>query len=229
MQQEMAPIGNALELPPPAESGLFDGVLGALGMGGPVVMILVFMSVVALAIVLVKLWQFSRLQLSRRDASSEILALYRQGAADEAVRQGEQQAHPASRLAALAIRGSRNEGLPVSAVREEVARVGAGYLAALRSYLRPLEVIAALAPLLGLFGTVLGMIKAFQALQDAGSRVDPSVLAGGIWEALLTTAVGLAVAMPVVAVLNWLESRIERAARDMEDSVTRVFTVGLTP
>lgn len=65
------------------------------------------------------------------------------------------------------------------------------------------------APLLGLFGTVLGMISAFQALQEAGSQVDPSILAGGIWVALLTTAVGLAVAMPTSVVLSWLEARMD--------------------
>ena len=74
---------------------------------------------------------------------------------------------------------------------------------------RYLDSVAQLAPLLGLFGTVLGMIEAFQALQDAGSQVDPSILAGGIWVALLTTAVGLVVAMPTSIVLNWFEARMD--------------------
>jgi biopolymer transport protein ExbB len=74
---------------------------------------------------------------------------------------------------------------------------------------RFLDTVAQIAPLLGLFGTVLGMIDAFRALQDAGSQVDPSILAGGIWVALLTTAVGLAVAMPTSALLSWLETRME--------------------
>ncbi len=74
---------------------------------------------------------------------------------------------------------------------------------------RLLDAVVQVAPLLGLFGTVLGMIEAFQALQDAGSQVDPSILAGGIWVALLTTAVGLVVAMPTSAVLNWFEGRLD--------------------
>jgi biopolymer transport protein ExbB len=74
---------------------------------------------------------------------------------------------------------------------------------------RILDVIAQLAPLLGLFGTVLGMIDAFQTLQGAGAAVDPSLLAGGIWVALMTTAVGLAVAMPTSLLLTWLEARVE--------------------
>jgi biopolymer transport protein ExbB len=79
--------------------------------------------------------------------------------------------------------------------------------AKLESGFRLLDSVAQLAPLLGLFGTVLGMIEAFQSLQDAGAQVDPSILAGGIWVALLTTAVGLVVAMPTA--LN-CERRVQR-------------------
>jgi biopolymer transport protein ExbB len=94
----------------------------------------------------------------------------------------------------------------------------------LRAFLRPLEVIATLSPLLGLLGTVLGMIVAFQQMEAAGRQVDPTVLSGGIWQALLTTAVGLAVAIPVVAVHSWLERKTDRVAHHMNDAVTRVFT-----
>ena len=82
--------------------------------------------------------------------------------------------------------------------------------------IRFLDFVAQLSPLLGLFGTVLGMIEAFQAMQGAGSQVDPAILAGGIWVALLTTAAGLAVAMPVSAAVTWLEGRLdgERALAD---------------
>ena len=68
------------------------------------------------------------------------------------------------------------------------------------------------------------MIVAFQNMEAAGSRVDPSVLSGGIWQALLTTAVGLAVAIPVVAVHSWMERRVERIAASLNDAVTQVFT-----
>ena len=97
----------------------------------------------------------------------------------------------------------------------------------LRSNLRTLEVIATLSPLLGLFGTVLGMINAFQELQNAGNQVDPGILSGGIWLALTTTAIGLAVAIPAVLAHNWLDRRVERHERFMESSVTQVFTSSL--
>lgn len=73
----------------------------------------------------------------------------------------------------------------------------------------------------------MGMIVAFQQMEAAGSQVDPTVLSGGIWQALLTTAVGMAVAIPVVAVHAWLERKTERVAALMSDSVTRVFTTAL--
>jgi biopolymer transport protein ExbB len=91
--------------------------------------------------------------------------------------------------------------------------------------------IANLSPLIGLLGTVIGMINAFQALQNAGNKVDPSILSGGIWVALMTTAAGLIIAIPSAAAHNWMEGVVYRAQRAMEDAVTRVFTgqVALAP
>ena len=181
--------------------------------GGPVVAILAVMSVAALAIVIVKLWQFRAARLGDGRVAREALWLWRNGRHGEAL--------------ARALRGQRL-GLPETKVREEVLRYGADVLEALRSWFRPLEVIASLAPLLGLFGTVLGMIEAFRQLEAAGNQVNPAILSGGIWEALLTTAVGLAVAIPVVALLNWLERRVDRLAHQMDSTVTCVFTQDLS-
>ena len=89
---------------------------------------------------------------------------------------------------------------------------------------RALDAIAQVAPLLGLFGTVLGMIEAFQKLQEAGNSVDPSLLAGGIWVALLTTACGLAVAMPVSLLLTWFETRIENERVAIETMTATVLS-----
>jgi len=102
--------------------------------------------------------------------------------------------------------------------------VARALLAEARAGLRPLELIATIAPLIGLLGTVLGMIEAFQALQETGSRADPAALAGGIWEALLTTAAGMAVAIPASMALTWFESVADRVQADMEDAATRIFT-----
>jgi len=76
---------------------------------------------------------------------------------------------------------------------------------------------------LGLFGTVTGMIGAFQALQEAGAQADPATLAGGIWQALLTTAAGMAVAIPAQIALTGFEGVLDRLRRDLEDRATAVF------
>ena len=92
--------------------------------------------------------------------------------------------------------------------------------------LRIMSAIAVLSPLLGLLGTVMGMIEAFQRMEGAGSRIDPSVLSGGIWLALLTTAIGLVVAIPATAFHMWMQGVIGRAASTMEDVCTLVVNRG---
>ncbi|WP_349369055.1 MotA/TolQ/ExbB proton channel family protein [Salinarimonas sp.] len=210
-----------------APGGVTERALELLQVGGPVVAVLLALSVVALAIVLVKLMQFRALGLGDRTAAREGLALWRAGREAQALERLRGARNPVAQALIRAIRGQRR-GLPEAKVREEVVRYGRDVLAALRSWFRPLEVIASLAPLLGLFGTVLGMIEAFRQLEAAGNQVDPAILSGGIWEALLTTAVGLAVAMPVVVVLNWLERKVDRLALEMDSVVTRVFTHDLS-
>ena len=209
-------------------TGVAERGLEWVELGGPVVLVLLAMSVVALTIVLAKLWQFGAVGLGDLRAARQALRLYQSGHVDGALTLlSESSKNPAADLLARAIRG-RSRGLPVEMVREEVLRCGGDALESLRTGLRPLEVIASLAPLLGLFGTVLGMIEAFHELELAGSQVDPAILSGGIWEALLTTAVGLGVAIPVVAILNWLERRVERLAHEMSSIVTQVFTTDLS-
>lgn len=224
--------GDALTIaraavPPQADSGFLEAVLEMVRFGGPVVAILVAFSVFALAILLIKAWQFRAARLSDRKTPRRLLALYRSGNAAEALALAAGSANPVVMVLAQAIRGRRRT-LPDAMVREEVVRYGGDLLDVLRAWLRPLEVIGSMAPLLGLFGTVLGMIGAFQALEKAGSKVDPSILSGGIWEALLTTAVGLAVAMPVVAALNYIESIVDRVTHEMDSIITQVFTEDLS-
>jgi len=104
------------------------------------------------------------------------------------------------------------ERLLASAVERE--------LAGLSRYFGLLALIGNLAPLLGLLGTVIGMIKAFQTVEALGERVTPSHLAGGIWEAMLTTAAGLTVAIPVMIGLSYLEGRLSRIENEMEEAAT---------
>ena len=206
---------------------LLERVESTLEIGGPVVAILLLMSFVALTIVVVKLLQFGWLRIGRRRPAVNALRYWRAGQSAQALAYVEGCRNPTAQVLLRAIQG-RQSGLPERKVREEVLRFGNDILFQLRRGLRPLEVIGSLAPLLGLLGTVLGMIKAFQQLEVAGNQVNPAVLSGGIWEALLTTAIGLSVAIPVVVLLNWLERRVDHLAHDMDNLVTQVFTEDLS-
>ena len=85
---------------------------------------------------------------------------------------------------------------------------------------RTLSILGNTAPLLGLLGTIIGMIKAFMVIEQAGGRVDAQALAGGIWEAMLTTGVGLAVAIPVLLLLHVLEGMADRRAQNMRSDAS---------
>ena len=208
-------------------AGAFAQALELLQAGGPVVALLMAMSVVATAVILLKLWQFGRTNVGKSRNGRKALHLYKDGQVQEALAVAKRARSPVGEVMARAIRGLER-GLPEAKIREEVLRYGGDVLENLRGGFRVLEVIASLAPLLGLFGTVLGMIEAFRQLEAAGNQVNPAILSGGIWQALLTTAVGLAVAIPVVAILNWLERRIDGLAHEMDNLVTQVFTEDLS-
>ena len=91
--------------------------------------------------------------------------------------------------------------------------------------LRGLATVAALAPLLGLLGTVIGMIRAFMVIEGQGTNVSPALLAGGIWEALLTTAAGLTVAIPCLMFHNLFQGRIERVEGELSRMATELEDV----
>ncbi|MEM8790180.1 MAG: MotA/TolQ/ExbB proton channel family protein [Pseudomonadota bacterium] len=205
----------------------FDNLLEMLIAGGPVVLILICLSVFALTLIVAKLWQFQRAGVGKTRAVRDALSLYRQGRLEDAIDTAIESREPAARTLALALEG-KARGIADEKIREACYAEASERVEALRGWMRPLEVIAAIAPLLGLFGTVLGMIEAFSQLEAAGSQVDPAILSGGIWEALLTTAVGLAVAIPVVAAFNWFERRLERVEHRIDVSLAGVFATELS-
>jgi biopolymer transport protein ExbB len=105
------------------------------------------------------------------------------------------------------------ESVLVSATDEEVRKLSA--------YSQLMATIGNIAPLLGLLGTVIGLIKAFMVIQEMGGKVNASVLAGGIWEAMLTTALGLGVALPTMLAHSYLLARIDRyEARLQQGAIT---------
>ena len=192
--------------------------------GGPVVIALIVMSIIGLTVLLLKIWQFFVQQIDKREFIEQAINAWRNEDLELMKHVLDTSKNPIARVIESAAFACTQKNISDQVAREEVIRVATSELTKLKSYLRIIEVIAALSPLLGLFGTVLGMIEAFHRLELAGSAVDPSVLSGGIWEALLTTAAGLAVAIPAIIALNWLEHRIESFKLAMEDAMTRIFT-----
>ena len=182
-----------------------DALRGVLDLGGPVVMLLAALSVVVVAVALYKLWQFAAARVGRHAALHRALDAWDRGDRAEALRDARASRSHLAPLVEAAMHGPDDAGL-----RGRLEAEAEASLARLEGGFRVLDAIAQTAPLLGLFGTVLGMIDAFRALQGAGAAVDPSALAGGIWVALLTTAAGLAVAMPAQLVLAWLEGLVAR-------------------
>lgn len=200
---------------------LIDALRGILALGGPVVAILLFMSILTLAVTLYKLWQFAASGVGRHKVLSDALAAWDAG--DKRLART-RLVQSRSYLAPLV--GSAMEAPDQSGLEGRLDAEAGLALAGLERGFRLLDTIAQLAPLLGLFGTVLGMIEAFQSLQEAGSSVDPSLLAGGIWVALITTAVGLAVAMPTSMILAWLESRTARERVFADKALRTVLAPG---
>ena len=199
-------------------------VAAFLDAGGPVVWLLLAISVGALSVVLMKLWQFFRLRPEHNDELPQALSAWRKGQHEKAwsMLNGERFS---SGVVALAMRELARGDTDQATLKEELERVALARLNVLRAQLPALEVIGTLTPLLGLLGTVLGMIAAFRAMELAGSQVDPAVLSGGIWQALLTTAMGLAIAIPVMAAYNWMDRKTQRVAEQINDAVTQVFTL----
>ncbi|MEQ8850349.1 MAG: MotA/TolQ/ExbB proton channel family protein [Phycisphaerales bacterium] len=103
-------------------------------------------------------------------------------------------------------------------IEKHIASAGEREVYLMRRRLRALTVIGAIAPLLGLTGTIFGMIRAFATVAESGESLGRAeMLAGGIYEAMITTAAGLLVAIPTVVCYHWLAGRVERLARELDE------------
>ena len=189
--------------------------------GGPIVIILGLLSVYSIALVVLKLIQFWGILGGRRDREAAMEAWERGERADarKLVTGGR---NPINTVIAAAMEGMAKRW-DKAVLREEVERVANAQIETLGRHLRTLEVLAVVSPLMGLLGTVLGMIESFQSLELAGGSANAAVLAAGIWQALLTTAMGLIVAIPAAIAANMLGARLDRAGHAIEDCVTRLY------
>ncbi|MGR8948311.1 MAG: MotA/TolQ/ExbB proton channel family protein [Gammaproteobacteria bacterium] len=196
-------------------------------LGGPVVTILIVISIFGFAVALFKFFQFSSLSASNFKQLHQAVDLWGAGDTNAAKDLMDKVKWPLSGTMQFGLtkQSSSNE----EQLREELTRQANEFLNPYAKFLRPLELIYYLAPVLGLLGTVLGMIEAFKGLEaSTGLDKDSTALAGGIWEALLTTAVGLSIAIPFTMIHAWLESRLDSITDMTSDLLTRVVTLGVS-
>lgn len=189
--------------------------------GGPVMWVLLAFSSVALGFILYKVIQFRLLKVGC-DASKDLLAERMREEDTQQLQKDLEKRNSSLSHFTLRVLALAEEGVKEKVFDESVSRIGAETIRELERFQRGLSNIAHLAPLVGLFGTVTGMISVFQSLEAAGMQSRPSLLAGGIWEALLTTAFGLAIAVPCAAMFAYFDSRIELASDRMKDIVAIV-------
>ncbi|MEJ0097765.1 MAG: MotA/TolQ/ExbB proton channel family protein [Bauldia sp.] len=208
-------------------SGL-QSLKGLIDLGGPIMAVLIALSVVVVALTIIKLFQFAARGVGRRKTAERAVEAWTTGDRELGYELARSERSPVATSLAHAMRGVSKAGPRDALVREDIERVTLAELDRLRSALRPIEVVGQIAPLLGLLGTIMGMISTFQQMQQAGASVDPSIFAGGIWAALFTTGFGLAIAIVTTATLSWLEQRIDGERVAIERLVTAVLTDKVT-
>lgn len=195
-----------------------------LSKGGVLVVPILLCSVLAMAIFVERLIRFSTMRSRGAGLAEKIVGLIHGGKEKEAYDAAIRSNSPMGRVLAEAI-DVRNQDREIletvlaSATENEVRNLSA--------YTQALATIGNIAPLLGLLGTVIGMIKAFMVIQQMGGKVNAAVLAGGIWEAMLTTALGLCVALPTMVAHSYLMARIDAYEARLQEGSVKFLTAVL--
>ncbi len=194
-----------------------------LSRGGVVMIPIVLCSVIGLALILERSWHFWRIRRDQALFQEEALEMLKAGKVEDLSSRARQSRSP---LAPLILAFLDHRESPERADQERaLRRAGSRKLQELEHHLRGLHIIANVAPLLGLLGTVTGMINAFMKVESFGNRVEVSQLAGGIWEALLTTAAGLTVAIPCMLFYNYFLGRVQRIEMEMRDTAEALISL----
>ena len=178
--------------------------------------LLALLSLVAIAIGLYKIAQFARLGVGRRSEAERILDDWLNGRVDEAISAAGRRRSVLSRILQAVFSGIQARPGDSSYAEELSRQTAIVELATLSERMRSLDMVVQAAPMLGLLGTVIGMIDAFSVLAVTDGAVDPTALASGIYVALITTAAGLAIALVAFFIATWLEGRIDRERNMME-------------
>lgn len=190
--------------------------------GGHLMWPLLLCSIISITIILERFYHFYRARSKIPNISVRVKKLLQEGKADEAIKLCEETSGHIPRIMAIGIH-IRNKSTEEK--EKLIARAGSKIIRQFDKNLRGLAIIGNITPLLGLLGTVTGMIKAFMKIQALGGRVDASVLAGGIWEALITTAFGLSIAIPTLVAYHYFEGRVDNISSQMKDAATELLEI----
>jgi len=187
--------------------------------GGWLMLPIIVCSVIAAAIILERLWTLQQRRVLPRDLTRQVWEWVSKNQLSSRHIKALQQGSPLGEILAA---GLMNRGREREVMKESVEDTGRHVVHELERYLNSLGTIAAVSPLLGLLGTVIGMVKVFAAITTHGVG-DPAVLAGGISEALITTAAGLSVAIPALIGYRYLRGRVDALVVEMEkEAITLV-------
>jgi biopolymer transport protein ExbB len=199
-------------------------LLEIFGDGGPMMYALVCCSLVALGVIIAKLYTFWVAHRESRKILGSVETLGREGRIDEAIELASDTPGPVAAILLSGLRRLYEKSTSGKDIEQAVKTTGTIELGFLERGLPVLATVAKVAPLLGFLGTVAGMISAFGAIEVAG-QVETQLVAGGIKVALITTASGLVIAIPVTVAYNFLVSRVDRLVLDMEEGTAAVLSL----
>jgi len=189
--------------------------------GGWLMLPILLCSVIALAIVGERFWSLQTRRITPPNLVAQVWQWHQGGSLDEAHIEALAKSSPLGRVLAA---GLVNRNHPREIMKEAIEDVGRQVVHELERYLNTLGTIASITPLLGLLGTVIGMIKVFAAITTHGVG-NPGVLAGGISEALITTAAGLSVAIPSLIFYRYFRGKIDELVLIMEEEALKIVDV----
>lgn len=204
-------------------STLKENLMHLLELGGPVMLVLMVLSIIGTTVIIAKLCQFYSMDLFKGSPAQIILNNVTNQTDNNLSSKIEKSRHPVSAVALCILNELKQLKSDPSLGEKQAIRVGNQKLSQLESGFWLLELIATISPLLGLFGTVLGMVDAFYMLQESGANAEPSTLSGGIWQALLTTAAGLIVAIPALVSLKCFERLKSVTSDEMENIASELL------
>ncbi len=190
--------------------------------GGPVLIVLFLVSIVATSTTIFKALQFARMGVGRRKNLQQAMVYWHGGDKAKAYHLLAEDRSPVSTAVAAAMNVLGHNPRDFNGARQVATQSAMASLILINRHLRVIESVVQAAPMLGLLGTVIGMIEAFGKVSQGGGAADPSALANGIWIALTTTALGLAVAIPFYFISVWLESRVEGERAAMDAAIAEV-------